>query len=195
MPPNDDQDRAGDNAAFEGSSSRTSAIATEKSGAVPTVTDVREGPASRIASVKRSCEHPGPSTPASRNGQTPARSRSPAAANGNVTNSAAAIVNRAPELRVGHLREREAERDRHRTEERGRDESEHDRVHARTLLPCAVVADPRIRELAELLVNRSLDVQPGWQVLDPGDAARPAAPDRGRGGDRPPRGVRAVRMT
>ena len=27
------------------------------------------------------------------------------------------------------------------------------------------MADPRIRELAELLVNRSLDVQPGWQVL------------------------------
>jgi aminopeptidase len=27
------------------------------------------------------------------------------------------------------------------------------------------VADPRIRRLAELLVNRSLDVQPGWQVV------------------------------
>ena len=26
------------------------------------------------------------------------------------------------------------------------------------------MADPRIRELAELLVNRCLDVQPGWQV-------------------------------
>ncbi len=26
------------------------------------------------------------------------------------------------------------------------------------------MSDPRIRELAELLVNRSLDVQPGWQV-------------------------------
>jgi aminopeptidase len=26
------------------------------------------------------------------------------------------------------------------------------------------VADPRVRELAELMVNRCLDVQPGWQV-------------------------------
>ena len=28
----------------------------------------------------------------------------------------------------------------------------------------AAVTDPRIRELAELLVNRCLGVQPGWQV-------------------------------
>ena len=27
------------------------------------------------------------------------------------------------------------------------------------------MADPRVRKLAELLVNRSLDVQPGWQVV------------------------------
>ena len=26
------------------------------------------------------------------------------------------------------------------------------------------MTDPRIRELAELMVNRCLDVQPGWQV-------------------------------
>ena len=26
------------------------------------------------------------------------------------------------------------------------------------------MADPRVRELAELVVNRCLDVQPGWQV-------------------------------
>ena len=46
--------------------------------------------------MKRSCEQPGPSTPASRNGQSPARSTSPAATNGNVTRSAAAIVCSAP---------------------------------------------------------------------------------------------------
>ena len=27
------------------------------------------------------------------------------------------------------------------------------------------MADPRVKELAELLVGRSLDVQPGWQVM------------------------------
>ena len=63
---------------------------------MPTVTDVRDGPASRTASVKRSCEQPGPSTPASRNGQIPARSISPAATNGSVTASAARIVQSAP---------------------------------------------------------------------------------------------------
>ena len=96
-------------------------------------------------------------------------------------------------LRVRRPREREAEAHRHRAEERGRDESEHDRVHRAKLQPVrsAAVADPRIRELAELLVNRSLDVQPGWQVVDPDDAARPAAPHRGREGDRAPRGLRA----
>ena len=82
--------------AFAGSFRSTSAIATEKSGAVPTVTDVRDGPASRTARVKRSCEQPGPSTPARRKGQIPARSISPAATKGRVTSSAAAIVSSAP---------------------------------------------------------------------------------------------------
>ena len=82
--------------AFAGSSSSTSAIATEKSGAVPTVTDVREGPASRTASVKRSCEPPGPSTPARRNGQIPARSTIAGRDERDVTSSAAAIVCNAP---------------------------------------------------------------------------------------------------
>ena len=31
-------------------------------------------------------------------------------------------------------------------------------------LRSAAVEDPRVRELAELMVNRCLDVQPGWQV-------------------------------
>ena len=152
--------------AFAGSFRSTSAIATEKSGAVPTVTDVRDGPASRTARVKRSCEQPGPSTPASRNGQIPARSISPAATKGSVTSKAAAIVSTAPASASGLPRQREPERDRHRAEERGRCEREHDRVHGSTLqrLRSAAVDDPRVRELAELMVNRCLDVQPGWQV-------------------------------
>ena len=63
---------------------------------MPTVTDVRDGPASRTARVKRSCEQPGPSTPARRKGQVPARSISPAATNGSVTSKAATIVRTAP---------------------------------------------------------------------------------------------------
>ena len=69
-PADNDQQRARENAGDEVSSRKTSAIATEKSGAVPTTTDVLEGPASRTAKVNRSCERPGPSTPASRKGQT-----------------------------------------------------------------------------------------------------------------------------
>ena len=66
----DDQHRADEQARpTSGSSRKTSAIATEKSGAVPTTTDVRDGPASRTASVKSSCDRPGPSRPARRNGQ------------------------------------------------------------------------------------------------------------------------------
>jgi leucyl aminopeptidase (aminopeptidase T) len=34
------------------------------------------------------------------------------------------------------------------------------------------VADPRVQEYARLLVERSIDVQPGWQVLV---LAQPAA--------------------
>ena len=49
--------------------------------------------------------------------------------------------------------------------------------------------DPRIDEYARLLVDRSVGVQPGWQVLVRGDAARAAA---GRGGARADRAARRL---
>src|SRR4029079_5564427 len=69
-------------------------------------------------------------------------------------------------LRIRLPREREPERNRHRAEERGRCEGKHDRVHDSTLqrLRSAAVDDPRVRELAELMVNRCLDVQHGCRV-------------------------------
>jgi hypothetical protein len=50
-------------------------MATETSGAVPSTTDVRLEPASRIARVTQICAAPGERMPASTNGQTPARWR------------------------------------------------------------------------------------------------------------------------
>ena len=76
-------------------------------------------------------------------------------------------------LRVRARDEREPDRDRHRAEERGRGDREHDRVHRANLssptapgvrLTIPLVADPRIPQLADLLVDRCLGVQPGWQV-------------------------------
>ena len=46
------------------------------------------------------------------------------------------------------------------------------------------VRDPRIDEYARLLVDRSIGVQPGWQVLVRGNAARAAARRGGRRADR-----------
>ncbi len=82
--------------ACAGSSSSASAIATEKSGAVPTTTEVRDGPASRIANVNRSWEIPGPRSPASANGHSSPGSRPCASANGSVTSSATRIVSSVP---------------------------------------------------------------------------------------------------
>ncbi len=53
-----------------GSSEEDERDRTATSGAAPTATDVREAPISRTPSVKRICEPPGASSPASRNGQT-----------------------------------------------------------------------------------------------------------------------------
>ena len=65
--------------ATSGSSRKTSAVATAKSGAVPTVTDVRDAPASRTANVKRICAMPGASRPARTYGQASATSQFPRA--------------------------------------------------------------------------------------------------------------------
>ena len=79
---------------------------------------------------------------------------------------AVAIVNSAPASASGDAGEREPQRDRHGAEEKGRRQREHDRVHSneRNPLRSAAVGDPRNAALAELLVDRCLDVQPGWQV-------------------------------
>ena len=50
-------------AASSGSPRKTTAIAIEKSGAVPITTDVRAAPASRTANVNRNCEMPGAEQP------------------------------------------------------------------------------------------------------------------------------------
>ena len=69
-PAGDDRERADDDAAPRtGSSRNVKAIASAKSGAVPTVTDVREAPTSSIERVKRICDSPGASRPARKNFQ------------------------------------------------------------------------------------------------------------------------------
>ena len=55
-----------------GSPRKAKAIASAKSGAAPTVTEVREAPTSRIERVKRICESPGASSPARKNFQASA---------------------------------------------------------------------------------------------------------------------------
>ena len=54
-----DRERAEHERRAQGSSRKTSAIATAKSGAAPSATDVRDAPTSWIASVNRICEQPG----------------------------------------------------------------------------------------------------------------------------------------
>ena len=118
--------------ATSGSPSSTTANVTAKSGAIPTVADVRDGPASRTASVKRICETPGPRIPASTNGQTAARSQSPTTAAARARRRArAATVRSAPTSGSSPRASAGAQRDRHRAEERGRAEREHDGVHQR----------------------------------------------------------------
>ena len=56
-----------------GSPRKTSAMPTATSGPAPTVTEVRDAPASRTDRVNRICEQPGASRPASRNGHAPCR--------------------------------------------------------------------------------------------------------------------------
>ena len=82
--------------ATSGSSSKTTAITIEKSGAVPMTTDVRAAPASRTANVKRYCDTPGPSRPASTNGHTVASTPPCTTAKGNTTAIATSTVKRAP---------------------------------------------------------------------------------------------------
>ena len=74
----------------------TSAIATATSGAAPTTTEVREAPTSRTASVKRICEPPGASRPASRNGQAPWRSWRTSAAATATASATRTVASAAP---------------------------------------------------------------------------------------------------
>ena len=83
--------------ATSGSSRNTSAVATAKRGAVPTVTEVRDAPASRTPNVKRIWAIPGASSPARTNGHALARSQSPRAKlTTSVTEAAGTIVNSDP---------------------------------------------------------------------------------------------------
>ncbi len=118
--------------AFAGSSSSRSAIATEKSGAVPTVTEVRDGPASRIGEGEEElraarAEHAGEQErPDRRRGRSRLRRRTAGS-----RRAPPAIVQSAPASASGDAGQRESERDRHRAEEGGRGEREHDRIHRR----------------------------------------------------------------
>ena len=69
-------------------------------------------------------------------------------------------------LRAGAPREGVPQRHRHRAEQRRRRTGEEDGVH-RPTLPARIpaVADPRVRAYADLLLDYSVGVQPGWQVL------------------------------
>src|SRR5205807_8854726 len=58
-----------------GSPRKTSAIATETTGAVPNTIETRDAPESRIAIVTRIWAAPGERSPASRNGQAELRCR------------------------------------------------------------------------------------------------------------------------
>ena len=146
---------------------------------------VRDGPASRTASVKRSCDAPGPSTPASRNGQIAPRSTSPAATNGRVVTSAIAIVSAAPTSapapRASAKRsatviapKRKAEQQARRTAStaaagyRRRPRGacgRSGRRRSRATPTIARVTDPRVAAYARLLVGRCIDPAPGAQVL------------------------------
>ena len=79
-----------------GSCRKTSAIATATSGAPPTVTEVRDAPTSPTASVKRICERPGASRPASRKGHAPCRSKCNAAAIRDTPSAGRTVASVAP---------------------------------------------------------------------------------------------------
>ena len=133
--------------ATSGSSRKTSAVATAKSGAVPTVTEVRDAPASRTANVKRICAMPGASRPARTKGQAFARSHSPRAT-ATIAGDDAGGKDRqkAPDGRRDARVERDADEHRHRAEqERGRGREENGR-HA--------APDPSLGETPENVARR-----------------------------------------
>ena len=115
--------------AATGSSRKTSAIATAKSGAVATATDVRDAPASRIESVNRICEQPGAIRPARRNAHARCRS---CARHGRDERDGERRQQRRqrPRRRAAAAAQADPDRHRHRTEERRRGEREDDRRHA-----------------------------------------------------------------
>src|SRR5437764_1154460 len=91
--------------ALAGSPRKISASVTATSGAEPSTTDAREAPASRTASVTKSCAPPGESIPASRNGHaapacTP-RTGTSTAAHTSATTSAVATTASVPTSMCG----------------------------------------------------------------------------------------------
>ena len=164
----DDQDGAGDQPGLDRLVDRNvSANTTEKSGAVPTSTEVRDGPASRTASVNSTCDPPGPMMPASANTQIPERSGMPsrtasAAAKASVTASAGIIVSTAPTSALAPP----ASAKRSATViAPNRAAEQTARSTASTACEATRVADPRVEAYARLLVGRCIDAQAGWQVL------------------------------
>ena len=116
--------------ATSGSPRSTAAKVTAKSGAMPTVAEARDGPASRIASVKRTCETPGAENAGERErpdgGDVPvARDRGRDERDAERGDDG----EERPAERVVAAGERRPERDGHAAEERGRAEREDDGVH------------------------------------------------------------------
>ena len=97
------------------------ATATATSGAAPTTTDVRDAPTLRIANVKKSCDIPGASSPASRNGHASQDVVRPVDERGDDGDRECdGDRRRGRERRVGLAREADAHRDGHPAEERSR---------------------------------------------------------------------------
>jgi aminopeptidase len=149
-----------------GSPSAVSAIANATSGPVPITIAVRAAPASRTASVKRSCDVPGASRPATpksasaRQSSSPCGSRSaPARTTARATAAVATAPSSASGTRRSATRSETVIPPKRTAEQRARATASIARTYTRP------VTDPRVDAYARLLVRRSVGAQPGWQVL------------------------------
>ena len=107
------------------------ASSTESSGAVPMRIAVRDGPAWRTADTNATCERPGTNTPTAKKaarsaGSAPFRASSASAP---ATAKAVPAITGTPATGSPPRIETPADGDRHRTEERAREQAEQDGVH------------------------------------------------------------------
>ena len=159
-----------------GSCRKTEAIATATSGAVPMSTEERAAPTSRTARTKKTCERPGASSPAIRNGQISARSSSRVAArpDDRGQDEGEGRHRERAELCVLGAADAESNRDRHRAEQRGRRARERDCCHsgcrvnragtvseAAAVVPGAHGDDLREDRDGRLRGSRGTEVEPG----------------------------------